>query len=40
MNLIRLMERIPDEAAAYEYLEGLRWNGKLEAALREQTDVR
>jgi transposase-like protein len=28
--MLRLVERIPDEAAAYEYLEGLRWDGKPE----------
>ncbi len=27
LNLIRLAEKIPTEAAAYEYLESLRWNG-------------
>jgi transposase-like protein len=26
-NILRLAEQIPDEGAAYEYLEGLRWNG-------------
>ncbi len=26
-NILRIAERIPDEAAAYEYLEQLRWNG-------------
>jgi transposase-like protein len=26
-NILRIAERIPDEAAAYEYLEGLRWHG-------------
>lgn len=26
-NLLQIAERIPDEAAAYEYLEQLRWNG-------------
>lgn len=28
MNFTALAERIPDEAAAYEYLEELRWNGR------------
>ena len=27
-NILRLAERIPDEAAAYAYLEELRWHGK------------
>ena len=27
LNMIRLTEQIPDEAAAYTYLEKLRWNG-------------
>jgi transposase-like protein len=27
LNVITLSEQIPDEAAAYEYLEDLRWNG-------------
>ncbi|MDP9329840.1 MAG: IS1595 family transposase, partial [Actinomycetota bacterium] len=26
-NILRIAERIPDEAAAYAYLEELRWNG-------------
>ncbi len=26
-SFLRIIERIPDEAAAYEYLEELRWNG-------------
>ncbi|MEX0756089.1 MAG: IS1595 family transposase [Actinomycetota bacterium] len=26
-NILQIAERIPDEAAAYEYLEELRWNG-------------
>jgi transposase-like protein len=29
-NILQIAERIPDEAAAYEYLEGLRWDGKPE----------
>lgn len=27
LNILTLAEQIPDEAAAYEYLEGLRWDG-------------
>lgn len=27
INILTLSERLPDEAAAYEYLETLRWNG-------------
>jgi transposase-like protein len=27
LNVLQLAEQIPTEAAAYEYLEGLRWNG-------------
>lgn len=30
ISILRLVEQIPDEAAAYRYLEGLRWNGKPE----------
>lgn len=28
MSTLSIIERIPDEAAAYEYLENLRWNGE------------
>jgi hypothetical protein len=28
--MLRLFDRIPDEAAAYKYLEGLRWDGRPE----------
>jgi len=27
-NILRIAERIPDEAAAYAYLEELRWHGR------------
>jgi transposase-like protein len=30
INVLTLSEQIPDEASAYEYLEGLRWNGSPE----------
>lgn len=28
VSILRLVEQIPDEASAYEYLEGLRWGGQ------------
>lgn len=37
-NLLRIAERIPDEAAAYEYLEQLRWNGTPECPHCGNTD--
>jgi transposase-like protein len=38
MNMIEIMERIPDEGAAYEYLEQLRWDGEPECPHCGQAD--
>lgn len=37
-NLLQIAERIPDEAAAYEYLEELRWDGTPECPHCGNTD--
>ncbi len=40
LSMIRLVERIPDEASAYEFLEELRWNGTPVCAHCDSTNVR